>query len=60
VIRAVTAQDYAKGFAAYQRGDFATAMWEWKPLAEQGDALAQHNLGVMYRAGYGVPRAPAE
>jgi uncharacterized protein len=45
------AQDFAKGLAAYETGDFATALKEWQPLAEQGDASAQFNLGVMY---YGV------
>jgi len=43
--------DFAKGLDAYQMGDFATAFEEWIPLAEQGDASAQYNLGVMYRNG---------
>jgi hypothetical protein len=46
--------DYQKGLAAYNRDDFATALREWKPLAEQGDARAQSNLGVMYGLGRGV------
>ena len=29
---------------------------EWRPLAEQGDAKAQFNLGLMYRKGNGVPQ----
>ena len=29
-------------------------------LAEQGDAKAQYNLGVMYRKGHGVPQNDAE
>jgi TPR repeat protein len=33
-----------------------TALREWRPLAEQGDALAQYNLGVLYRKGRGVPQ----
>jgi len=37
-----------------KRGDFATALIEWKPLAEQGFAKAQHNLGFMYAQGQGV------
>ncbi len=41
--------------AAYQRGDYATALREWRPLAEQGDAAAQNNLGTMYYKGQGVP-----
>jgi hypothetical protein len=46
--------DYQKGVAAAQSGDFATALREWKPLAEQGHARAQYNLGVMYESGQGV------
>ena len=45
-----------KGLEAAQKGDFATALREWRPLAEQGDAGAQYNLGVMYRQGQGVPQ----
>ena len=39
--------DFQKGLIAYQSGDFATALREWTPLAEQGDALAQFSLGVV-------------
>ena len=46
--------DFAKGLAAYESGDFATALREWTPLAEQGDAEAQSNLGNMYLLGEGV------
>ena len=52
----VWSADFQKGLEAAQRGDFATALSEWKPLAEQGDASAQYNLGDMYRIGYGVPQ----
>ena len=38
-----------KGLEAAQSGDFATALKEWKPLAERGDADAQNNLGEIYR-----------
>ena len=48
--------DYQKGVAAAQSGDFATALREWKPLAEQGHADAQFNLGFMYDNGEGVPQ----
>ena len=44
----VVAQDFQKGLAAAQAGDFATALQEWTPLAEAGDAAAQYNLGIMY------------
>ncbi|HEV8329150.1 MAG TPA: tetratricopeptide repeat protein [Nitrospiraceae bacterium] len=48
--------DYKAGEDAFNRGDFATALRKWRPLAEQGDALAQYNLGVLYRKGRGVPQ----
>ena len=42
--------------AAYQRGDYATAFREFRPLAERGNAIAQFNLGFMYYNGEGVPQ----
>ena len=42
------------GVAAYQRGDFASALRLFQRLAERGDASAQCNLGVMYEQGHGV------
>jgi len=42
------------GVAAYQRGDFASALRLFQRLAEHGDASAQCNLGVMYEQGRGV------
>ena len=44
-----------KGQIANKRGDFATALRIFKPLAEQGDADAQYHLGMMYALGKGVP-----
>ncbi len=49
-----------EGLAAYNRGDYATALREWRPLAEQGDAGAQIFLGFMYKKGRGVPQDYAE
>ncbi len=46
--------------AAYHRGDYATAVREWRPLAEQGDADAQFNLGDLYDNGQGVPQDDAK
>jgi TPR repeat protein len=48
--------DFQAGMEANTRGDYTTALREWRPLAEQGDALAQYNLGVLYRKGRGVPQ----
>jgi len=46
--------DFEKGLTAANQGDYATAIKEWTPLAEQGNAIAQYNLGVMYERGWGV------
>ena len=50
------AQDFGDGRKAYERGDYAAALREWLPLAEQGNAQAQHELGFMYLQGRGVAR----
>ncbi len=51
---------FDEGVAAYHRGDYATALSEFRPLAEQGNARAQRALGLMYRKGHGVPQDDAE
>ena len=50
----VYAQDLEKGLEAYSDGDYAAALREWRPLAKQGNADAQYNLGVMYDEGEGT------
>jgi len=50
----ITYADYNDGYKAYQAKDYATALKEWKPLAEQGDSSAQFGLGWMYENGKGV------
>ena len=42
--------------SAYEKGDYATALREWKTPAKQGLANAQFNLGHVYRRGHGVPQ----
>ncbi len=51
----VLAADLEAGKEAYDRGDYATALNEWLPLAEQGNAVAQSSVAVIYAAGKGVP-----
>jgi tetratricopeptide (TPR) repeat protein len=46
--------DGEKGVAAQLSGDYATAAKEYKKAAEQDNAIAQNNLGFMYRNGKGV------
>ncbi len=40
-----------KGVDAFHDGDLAAAEAYWQPLAEDGNVHAQHNLGVLYKAG---------
>jgi TPR repeat protein len=54
------AQDYNAGVAAFQARDFTTALKNWMPLAENDDAEAQRNIGVMYHQGLGVPQSDDE
>jgi len=56
----ILAQDFQRGLASYHAGDWDTALKEWRPLAEQGYADAQSNLGVMYLNGTGVLQDYAE
>jgi hypothetical protein len=50
----VWAQDHNSGFEATQPADFASARSEWRRMAEQGQAAAQYNLGIMYEYCQGV------
>jgi len=43
------------GLDAYHRGDYTTALSEWRRLAEQWEAEeAQFNVGLLYENGRGV------
>ena len=57
---AATADLLAEGAAAFEAGDYAEAANIWRPLAEDGDALAQFNLGLLHETGRGVTEDPAE
>lgn len=48
--------DDANASAAYKIGDYATVLKIVRPLAEQGNAKAQSNLGLMYQQGKGITR----
>jgi TPR repeat protein len=50
---------FEEGVAAYGRGDYGLAIRHWHPLAEQGDAAAQFNIGLMFNTGRGVPEDKA-
>lgn len=48
------AKDAESALKAAQAGDYQTAFQLWLPLAEQGDARSQYNIGLLYANGTGV------
>lgn len=54
VLSLAQAHDYNDGLMAAKEGDYNTAVMKWKPLALQGDAMAQFNMALMYHRGLGV------
>lgn len=56
VLAGPAAADFDSGWLAFQKGEFAAAIAEWKPLADGGHPLALYNLGVIYDSGLGVGR----
>ena len=58
--RAALAGPFEDAIAAYEAGDYATALQLFRPLADQGDVKAQYRLGVMYFHGLGVEQEYAE
>ncbi len=54
----ISAKDkFEEGFKAASSGNYAHAVEIWQPLAEQDNALAQSNLGVLYENGWGVKQS---
>ncbi len=43
--------DFKAGVEAYERGDYETALTEFRPLAQQGVASVQFGLGFIYHQG---------
>jgi len=58
--RGDAAQALQRGEAAYNRKDYGTALHEWQPLAQRGNAVAQNWLGRMYQQGLGVNKDETE
>jgi TPR repeat protein len=50
------AGEFDDGLAAYNRGDYKTALALFTKAANKGDAAAQTGLGLMYSYGEGVPQ----
>jgi uncharacterized protein len=54
------AQDFRRGLSAYNIGDYAETLRQWRPLAEQDDPAAEAGLGYLYLKGLGVGQDFAE
>jgi uncharacterized protein len=52
--------DLKAGEDAHRRGDYAMALREWQPLADQGNTVAEYNVGLLYANGQGVPKDDAQ
>lgn len=52
--------DVKAGVDAWARGDYATAVREWRDLAAKGDPDAQFNMAQAYRLGRGVEVNPKQ
>jgi TPR repeat protein len=50
----------SEGYDALARKDYVTAMKEYRPLADRGNAEAQYRVGRMYEFGQGVPQDKAQ
>lgn len=55
-----TGQSFWNGLNAYDAGQDIATYERWKRLAEQGNASAQYNLGLMHINGQGVLKRYAE
>ena len=56
----MAAGPFEDGQAASRSGDYETALRLWRPLAEQGHAQSQVNLGTIYTLGKDVPQDYAQ
>jgi uncharacterized protein len=55
LLSALLKADFATGSRAYEQRDYATALSEWTPLANNGNTDAQVRVGEMFENGLGVP-----
>ncbi len=57
-VEAPVSERMATALEAARRGDHATALGIWEPLAQAGVARAQNNIGACFAEGLGVERDP--
>ncbi|QEM82459.1 SH3 domain-containing protein [Halomonas binhaiensis] len=49
--------DYAAGLEEFQRGNYASSLYEWRQEAEKGDAKSQFSMGLLYEQGLGTRKS---
>ena len=54
IVKSDPAQNIQIGLDAYNKGDYSTALREFRALSEQGNTDAQYYLGLMFDNGQGV------
>lgn len=54
LVQPAVGEQFEDGVAAYDRGDYATALQLFQSLADQGLAEAQFDLAILYANGQGV------
>lgn len=59
-VSSLWAGDFEDGIAAYEKKNFSVALQKFRIAAAQGEAKAQHGLGMMYFSGSGVTQDYAE
>jgi TPR repeat protein len=57
---AAHADSLQDGARAFQHADYDRALASWRPLAIQGNPVAQNNLGIMYMDAKGVQQNTSE
>lgn len=60
LVAPVWAQNDGDDSGPIDRSDGVTSLSEWRQMAEQGHAIAQYNLGVLYEYGRGVGQSDVE
>lgn len=48
--------DFDQAAAAFDKGDYATAIRQLQPLADKGEPRSQYAMGVMAENGFGMPK----
>jgi TPR repeat protein len=59
-VEAVVAGSLEEAKTAYDKGDFRSAERIYSELSNQGDRIAQLQLGLMYDEGHGIPKRPQQ